>query len=60
MWTPREGQGQRLAELARILPQEDRLMNLSLRGALAALALAVPPLFAAPPGDPLWSVDTGG
>jgi hypothetical protein len=37
-------------------------MSLSLRGAAPslALALAVSPLLAAPPGDPLWTVDTGG
>jgi hypothetical protein len=35
-------------------------MSLILRGAVAALALAVPPLLAAPAGVPLWTVDTGG
>lgn len=35
-------------------------MSLSLRCAVAALALAVPPLFATPPGEPRWTVDTGG
>jgi hypothetical protein len=35
-------------------------MTLSLRGALAVFALAVPPLVAGPPGEPLWTVDTGG
>lgn len=35
-------------------------MSLPVRGAVAALALAVSPLFASSPGEPLWTVDTGG
>ena len=35
-------------------------MSLMLRGTIPALALAVSPLLGAAPGDPLWSVDTGG
>lgn len=35
-------------------------MSLSLRGVIPAFALAVSPLLAVPPGDPVWTVDTGG
>lgn len=35
-------------------------MALPLRSAIAALVLTVPPLLAAPPGEPRWTVDTGG
>lgn len=35
-------------------------MRLFLRCALAVFALAAPGFLAAQPGEPLWTVDTGG
>jgi hypothetical protein len=35
-------------------------MGHAVRSAFAALALATAPLHATPPGEALWSLDTGG
>lgn len=35
-------------------------MRLPVRRAIAILALTASPLFASPPGESLWTVDTGG
>ena len=44
-----------------MLCQEDRSMSRhAVRFALATLALAGAPVAAAPPGEALWSLDTGG
>jgi hypothetical protein len=52
---------QRRRRRARILAEENRPMSRQILScALVSLALAAAPAHAAPPGEALWSLDTGG